>query len=111
MLQFHETIVVSDLMTLNECVQFAGAAMVRVELVVMGLEVVTSMGMVGVWGSGDWSELEGRHVSCVPGRGADMYAGMCRTHASKVQWARVWQFWRGMCAQSRGWRGYVSRGW
>jgi hypothetical protein len=46
MLQFHETIVVSDLMTLNECVQFAGAAMVRVELVVMGLEVVMSMSMV-----------------------------------------------------------------
>jgi hypothetical protein len=30
MLQFHETIVVSDLMTLNECVQFAGAAIVVV---------------------------------------------------------------------------------
>jgi hypothetical protein len=35
MLQFHETIVVSDLMTLNECVQFAGAAIVVVRIVVM----------------------------------------------------------------------------
>lgn len=43
MLQFHETIVVSDLMTLNECVQFAGAAMVTVVVVVMGLKAVTSM--------------------------------------------------------------------